>query len=99
MREKEIKGYQEWGTIKTDDHKTVGFTPEKIQKAIELLKRPDFLYTRWKNYGIAVYVKDQDSPTGVRNAGGIPHELEFLITSIQKYGAPLSPTEDLRTAR
>jgi len=99
MKEAEINGYLEGGTIHTNDHKTVGFTPEAIQKAVNLLKHPKFRYTRWKNYGIAVYVGDDESPTGVRNAGGIPHELEFLIKDYQKFGAPLSPTEDLRTAR
>ena len=99
MKEADVNGYLEGGTILTNDHKTVGFTPERIQKVIELLQHPKFRYTRWKNYGIAVYVGDDESPTGVRNAGGIPHELEFLIKHFQKYGAPLSPTEDLRTAR
>ena len=98
MREKEINGYQEWGTILTNDHKTVGFTPKRVQEVIELLKHPQFAYTRMKNYGIAVYVKDSSSPTGVINAGGIPKELEFLIKEFQNYGQPLSPTEDLRTA-
>ncbi len=98
MKEADIDGYLEYGTIKTKDHKTVGFTPERIQKVIELLKHPKFAYTRWKHYGIQVYVKDATSPTGVLQAGGIPLELEFLIKEFQKYGAPLSPTEDLRTA-
>ena len=99
MRDLDIIGYREYGTIKTEDHKPVGFTAEKIQKCIELLKHPKFAYTRWKDYGISVYVKDETSPTGVINAGGIPHELEFLIKEFQKFGAPLSPTEDLRTGR
>ena len=98
MKDADINGYLEGGTIKTNDHKTVGFTPERITKVIELLKHPKFLYTRWKDYGIQVYIKDDKSPTGVILAGGIPLELEFLIKEFQKYGAPLSPTEDLRTA-
>ena len=95
MKTADVNGYLEGGTIKTADHKTVGFTPEAIQKAIELLKHPKFAYSRWKNYGIAIYVRDDESPTGVRNAGGIPHELEFLIKDYQKYGQPLQGLEAL----
>ena len=98
MKTSDVNGYLEGGTIKTIDHELVGFTPERIHQVINLLKHPKFLYTRWKNYGISFYVKDETSPTGVRNAGGIPHALEFLITDYQNYGSPLSPTEDLRTA-
>ena len=99
MKEADVNGYLEGGTILTNDHKTVGFTPERIQKVVEMLKHPKFLYTRWRPYGIQVYIKDENSPTGVILLGGMPHELEFLIKDYQKFGAPLSPTEDLRTAR
>jgi len=99
MKEAEVNGYLEGGTIMSNEHKTLGFTPERIKRVVELLNHPKFLYTRWKEYGIQVYIKDEDSPTGVILAGGIPLELEFLIKRFQKFGAPLSPTEDLRTAR
>jgi len=96
---KTIEVYEQSGTFFTTDHKQIGYSPDMIKGIVDLLSSPNFAYTRAKNYGIAIIHKDPKSPTGVLNVGGLPYELEFLIAKSQKYGSPLSPTEDLRTAR
>lgn len=98
MKTSDVNGYLEWGTIKTNDHKTIGFTPERIKEVIAKLRHPDYLYCRSRYYGITIYVRDNESPTGVIGIGGMPHELEFLVDLFHPNCGPLSPTEDLRTA-
>lgn len=91
-----ITGYVQGGTIHTADHQEIGYTKATVEKAIKIIKNPNFLYARWKKYGIQCYGRDNTSPTGVINIGGIPNELEFLLTALGKTSS-LSPTEDLRT--
>ncbi len=90
--------FLEGGYIKdrNSDYKIVAITSESLRTAIEQLRSPKFAYTRAKNYGIAIYHKDNDSPTGVINVGGISSEFSWLVDLFSK--GTLSPTEDLRTA-
>lgn len=91
--------YQEMGAFKEEgSHKQLGITFEYLQTIIEQLQSPNFAYTRWKNYGIAIIHKDDKSPTGVKNVGGLPKKMAFLIKAIRGDDRTLSPTEDLRTA-
>jgi hypothetical protein len=91
--------YSEMGLIRNaSTHKVEGITPEYLKKVIGHLTSPSFSYTRANTYGIAIYHKDDKSPTGVINVGGLPYEYEFLIERFQKFGSPLSPVEDKRTA-
>lgn len=94
-----FNAYLERGMIhEADDHETVGITPQELQRVIAMIKHPDFLYARTRNYGTSFYKRDNTSPTGVIEFGGVSNEFSFIVDALTHIG-PLSPTEDLRTAR
>ncbi len=63
-----------------------GQTPEQVQQ------NPNFAYARFRDYGITVYARSNNSPTGVFSV------TSFDNSEMNKFKALLSPTEDLRTA-
>ena len=63
----------------------------------ERLTHPNFVYSRFRSYGISFYARDPYSPTGVSIIGGCSHEEWSELQKLAKT-SPLSPTEDLRTA-
>jgi hypothetical protein len=92
-----FNGYIQGNEIRDAEHSIIGFTADTIKRCIDLVRRNDFSYARQQNGYINIYVRDNNSPTGVSLAGGIPNELEFLVSTFNKAGV-LSPTEDKRTA-
>jgi len=94
-----IEGYIQYEKIRSLDHKLLGMTTKGVQNLIALVTSNKYLYSRQRYKGsIAIYWRDNTSPTGVIQAGSFPVEFEFLLKSFSKTGA-LSPTEDLRTGR
>jgi hypothetical protein len=63
----------------------------------EQIKHPDFCYSRSREYGVTLYFRTKYSPTGVIGIGGCSHEEARILFNGNK--SPLSPTENLQSAR
>ncbi len=92
-----FEGYIQFDHVYGKNHDLIAFTSDLIKKSVMLITNDNYLYSRQNNGYIDIYYKNDNSPTGVELAGGIPNELEFLLYSFGKTGQ-LSPTEDKRTA-
>ena len=91
------KYFVEGGVLKdeNENYKVIGITNERLQNVIKDLQSPNFSHTRTRNYGITIYHKDSDSPTGVKAVNGIENDFYWLIDTMCNT-SPLSPTEGLR---
>lgn len=90
--------YLQFGEVRGEEHDLIALTVKSFKKAVELVSHPQYAYSRQKNGYVNIYVRDQNSPTGVSLAGGISDDLDFLLDALGRTGQ-LSPTEDLRTAK
>ncbi len=68
---------------------------KEFEHVTECLNNPDFAYGRSRSYGVTLYKRDSDSPSGVGSIGGCS---SMNVVDFIKSGAPvLSPTEGLKS--
>ena len=96
-----------YGSVEATKQKFADHYDEKAKEAAlreelmsmsweERVKSKHFAYTRQRFYGVSIYVKWKWSPTGVVQMGGVPDD---EVHKLKDKKSPLSPTEDLRSAR
>ena len=63
----------------------------------EFIGSKHFAYARHKEHGVSLYARSEWSPTGVERVKGLSHEEAKVL--LKGRNSPLSPSEELRTAR